>query len=208
MQDSSWWCDDGTRWCWKRLQPWRLINPCHWPVRMHIASVGVSKFCFLLSLAFCGLLLLYIPALQSRARQGDLPLPRPQVKPAQVHPSHLDGVRASSVHAEDADSAERLNRSSAGQGRAIKTELNKNDDHSPIGGTDSRRVLEGGPLPGGKVGQFSGPRDKLDPKDIFIAVKTTRKYHKSRLELLIQTWVSQAKEQVRRPLVIFFVHTL
>ncbi|XP_015234780.1 beta-1,3-N-acetylglucosaminyltransferase radical fringe [Cyprinodon tularosa] len=39
------------------------------------------------------------------------------------------------------------------------------------------------------------PGDRLDLKDIFIAVKTTRKYHRSRLELLIQTWVSQAKEQ-------------
>lgn len=31
--------------------------------------------------------------------------------------------------------------------------------------------------------------------DVFIAVKTTRKYHRSRLELLIQTWISQAKRQ-------------
>ncbi|XP_069809794.1 beta-1,3-N-acetylglucosaminyltransferase radical fringe [Dendropsophus ebraccatus] len=31
--------------------------------------------------------------------------------------------------------------------------------------------------------------------DIFIAVKTTRKYHKSRLDLLLKTWISKAKEQ-------------
>lgn len=31
--------------------------------------------------------------------------------------------------------------------------------------------------------------------DVFIAVKTTRKYHRSRLELLIQTWISQARRQ-------------
>uniref|UniRef100_A0A3Q4I2H9 O-fucosylpeptide 3-beta-N-acetylglucosaminyltransferase n=1 Tax=Neolamprologus brichardi TaxID=32507 RepID=A0A3Q4I2H9_NEOBR len=91
---------------------------------MHIASVGVSKFCFLFSLAFCGLLLLLIPALRPPARQVELPKPRPQVRPAQAGTSH-----------------------------------------------------------------------QLELKDIFIAVKTTRKYHKSRLELLIQTWVSQAKEQ-------------
>ncbi|XP_020773977.2 beta-1,3-N-acetylglucosaminyltransferase radical fringe isoform X2 [Boleophthalmus pectinirostris] len=35
----------------------------------------------------------------------------------------------------------------------------------------------------------------LDIEDVFIAVKTTRKYHKSRLELLIETWVSHAKRQ-------------
>uniref|UniRef100_A0A8D0A2N0 Beta-1,3-N-acetylglucosaminyltransferase n=1 Tax=Sander lucioperca TaxID=283035 RepID=A0A8D0A2N0_SANLU len=106
---------------------------------MHIASLGVSKFCFLFSLAFCGLLLLLIPVLQPPARQVDLPQPRPQVRP---HHVRVPGV---SVHG----------------------------------------------------GRFSGSRsrDLLEFKDIFIAVKTTRKYHKSRLELLIQTWVSQAKEQ-------------
>lgn len=54
-------------------------------------------------------------------------------------------------------------------------------------GTDFRGTL--GELPGPR------PRDQLDMKDIFIAVKTTRKYHKSRLELLVETWVSRAKEQ-------------
>lgn len=40
-------------------------------------------------------------------------------------------------------------------------------------------------------------QDLLVLEDIFIAVKTTRKYHMSRLELLIKTWISQAKEHVR-----------
>ncbi|NXP11165.1 MFNG acetylglucosaminyltransferase, partial [Thinocorus orbignyianus] len=31
--------------------------------------------------------------------------------------------------------------------------------------------------------------------DIFIAVKTTKRFHQSRLELLLDTWISQAKEQ-------------
>ncbi|KAM6472950.1 beta-1,3-N-acetylglucosaminyltransferase radical fringe isoform 2-T6 [Liasis olivaceus] len=38
-------------------------------------------------------------------------------------------------------------------------------------------------------------KEKLELKDIFIAVKTTRKYHKTRLNLLFQTWISQAKGQ-------------
>lgn len=42
----------------------------------------------------------------------------------------------------------------------------------------------------------SRSKEPLGLKDIFIAVKTTRKYHKSRLELLFQTWVSKAREQV------------
>ncbi|XP_075949085.1 beta-1,3-N-acetylglucosaminyltransferase radical fringe isoform X2 [Anarhichas minor] len=158
------------------------------PVRMHIASVGVSKFCFLFSLAFCGLLLLLIPALQPPARQVDLPQPRPQVRPAQAGPSHRVRVPGVSLHAGETDSATELSRSSAG-----RTEGTRDDIHSPKRGMDSKR----GAVPGGKGGRFSGSRsrDPLDFKDIFIAVKTTRKYHKSRLELLIQTWVSRAKEQ-------------
>uniref|UniRef100_A0A8D0ADL0 Beta-1,3-N-acetylglucosaminyltransferase n=2 Tax=Sander lucioperca TaxID=283035 RepID=A0A8D0ADL0_SANLU len=154
---------------------------------MHIASLGVSKFCFLFSLAFCGLLLLLIPVLQPPARQVDLPQPRPQVRP---HHVRVPGV---SVHAGETDSATEPNMSSAGQGRSIETDGTRNDIHSPKRGMDSKM----GALPGGKGGRFSGSRsrDLLEFKDIFIAVKTTRKYHKSRLELLIQTWVSQAKEQ-------------
>ncbi|XP_053309263.1 beta-1,3-N-acetylglucosaminyltransferase radical fringe [Spea bombifrons] len=35
----------------------------------------------------------------------------------------------------------------------------------------------------------------LRVEDLFIAVKTTKKYHKSRLSLLMQTWISRAKLQ-------------
>ncbi|XP_027728808.1 beta-1,3-N-acetylglucosaminyltransferase radical fringe [Vombatus ursinus] len=37
--------------------------------------------------------------------------------------------------------------------------------------------------------------ERLEPRDIFIAVKTTKKYHKSRLELLFRTWISRAQQQ-------------
>lgn len=179
------------------------MNPLHRPVRMHIASVGVSKFCFLFSLAFCGLLLLLIPALQPPARQVDLPQPRPQVRPAQTGLSQHARVPAVSGHAGETDSATGLNRSSAGQGGSIQTEVTRNDNDSPKRATDSK----GGALLGENGGGLSGSRirDLLVLKDIFIAVKTTRKYHKSRLELLIQTWISQAKEQVRRAAAIFLV---
>ncbi|KAM8837814.1 beta-1,3-N-acetylglucosaminyltransferase radical fringe isoform 1-T2 [Spinachia spinachia] len=150
---------------------------------MHLASVGISKFCFLFSLALCGLLLLLIPALQPPTRQVDQPQPRPHIQPARLGPSQH--VRA---HVGETDSATELTMSSLG-----RTEGTRDDVQSPKRSMDSSR----GATPVGKGGAFSGfrSRDPLDFKDIFIAVKTTRKYHKSRLELLIQTWVSQAKEQ-------------
>nr|NP_001081655.1 Xfringe2 protein [Xenopus laevis]AAB38363.1 Xfringe2 [Xenopus laevis] len=38
-------------------------------------------------------------------------------------------------------------------------------------------------------------KEPLQIKDLFIAVKTTKKYHGNRLNLLMQTWISRAKEQ-------------
>ncbi|XP_061565295.1 beta-1,3-N-acetylglucosaminyltransferase radical fringe-like isoform X2 [Cololabis saira] len=49
--------------------------------------------------------------------------------------------------------------------------------------------------PQGPQGPGSRSPETLDLRDVFIAVKTTRKYHQTRLELLLQTWVSQAREQ-------------
>ncbi|XP_074967613.1 beta-1,3-N-acetylglucosaminyltransferase radical fringe [Phalacrocorax aristotelis] len=62
------------------------------------------------------------------------------------------------------------------------------------------RGLAGSPQPARKGRPGPGPaggsgRESLELKDIFIAVKTTRKYHKSRLDLLLQTWISQARGQ-------------
>ncbi|KAF6735113.1 Beta-1,3-N-acetylglucosaminyltransferase radical fringe [Oryzias melastigma] len=137
---------------------------------MHIASVGVSKFCFLLSVALCCLLLLLIPALQPPARQVDPPQPRPRVRP-----------RPAGVSAGAGKGAPPSKLSGGSEDVLIRTKLPKNRNDSPKTG----------------LGPFSRsrPLDKLELEDIFIAVKTTRKYHKSRLELLIHTWVSRAKEQ-------------
>uniref|UniRef100_A0ABI7Z4C7 MFNG O-fucosylpeptide 3-beta-N-acetylglucosaminyltransferase n=2 Tax=Felinae TaxID=338152 RepID=A0ABI7Z4C7_FELCA len=47
-----------------------------------------------------------------------------------------------------------------------------------------------------------GPPSPLSPelqlRDVFITVKTTRAFHHSRLELLLDTWVSRTREQVTR----------
>ncbi|XP_078093542.1 beta-1,3-N-acetylglucosaminyltransferase lunatic fringe-like isoform X2 [Mustelus asterias] len=44
-------------------------------------------------------------------------------------------------------------------------------------------------LPGTHLGK------KVELRDVFIAVKTTHKFHKSRLELLLETWISRAWRQ-------------
>jgi hypothetical protein len=37
----------------------------------------------------------------------------------------------------------------------------------------------------------------IDLDDIFISVKTTQKYHDSRLKMIVKTWFQLAKEQVK-----------
>ncbi|MEE6498151.1 hypothetical protein FKM82_002983 [Ascaphus truei] len=39
------------------------------------------------------------------------------------------------------------------------------------------------------------PLEDISAKDVFIAVKTTKKFHRSRLDLLMDTWISRDKEQ-------------
>lgn len=56
------------------------------------------------------------------------------------------------------------------------------------------------PPPGGAPRPADGPRqppaESLAPHDVFIAVKTTRKFHRARLDLLLETWISRHKEMV------------
>ncbi|XP_061823079.1 beta-1,3-N-acetylglucosaminyltransferase radical fringe isoform X1 [Nerophis lumbriciformis] len=154
---------------------------------MHIASVGVSKVCFLFSLSLCGLLLLLIPALQPKAHQVDLPQPRPQVKTSPNTLQHSTGSPA-----RGAGLTTVLNTNTEKLGAAIKAE--HGNDYREIYSEENSNTVS---IPEGQDSIFPGftSHDLLELKDIFIAVKTTRKYHKSRLELLIQTWISQAKEQ-------------
>lgn len=168
------------------------MNLLCWPVRMHIASVGVSKICFLFSLLFCGLLLFFIPSFQPSARHVNLPQPRRRIRPTQV--GSLSHPRDLAVHVDGAekDSATGLNWSLLDQGGTREAEDGEEDT------VDDQRSQDRWPFSRRKGSGLSLSHDPLVLKDIFIAVKTTRKYHKSRLELLIQTWVSQAKEQVSR----------
>uniref|UniRef100_A0A663MJ25 Fringe-like glycosyltransferase domain-containing protein n=1 Tax=Athene cunicularia TaxID=194338 RepID=A0A663MJ25_ATHCN len=45
-----------------------------------------------------------------------------------------------------------------------------------------------------ETAQYPGTEGNLE--DIFIAVKTTKRFNQSRMELLLDTWISQAREQV------------
>lgn len=166
---------------------------------MHVASVGVSKLCFLSSLALCALLLILIPALQGPQRhQGDLPQPRPYTRPSWTGRVPTDSLGGSAGLAVPSH----LQRSGVGMGTGLSTEkstetrLSTSGDHEPW--RSHHRVAGGlllGAEEGGLKGLGGGSRDPLNPRDVFIAVKTTKKYHRSRLELLLQTWMSQAKEQ-------------
>ncbi|KAL0983892.1 hypothetical protein UPYG_G00134430 [Umbra pygmaea] len=183
---------------------------------MHVSSMGISKLCFLFSLAFCALLLLLIPALQPSQNQGDLPQPRPYSRPARA------GMGVGKTPWRPGDLAVPLQavvgkvtvwrggNDSGGTGRATSRESKTTGQwdqsytagHRDTWGTekdkDSLTGLEGESIhrTGTMAGDgWSQSRDQLELKDIFIAVKTTKKYHKSRLDLLFQTWMSKAKEQ-------------
>lgn len=41
------------------------------------------------------------------------------------------------------------------------------------------------------------PAEDISANDIFIAVKTTKKFHQSRLNLLLDTWISRNMQQVK-----------
>lgn len=43
------------------------------------------------------------------------------------------------------------------------------------------------------------PQQSLKLNDIFIAVKTTGRFHKIRLALLLETWISRTKDHVSAP---------
>ncbi|KAL2775641.1 beta-1,3-N-acetylglucosaminyltransferase manic fringe isoform 2 [Daubentonia madagascariensis] len=49
-----------------------------------------------------------------------------------------------------------------------------------------------------ELSQPSPGSQELQLQDVFIAVKTTRAFHRSRVELLLDTWISRTREQVTR----------
>ncbi|XP_023646450.1 beta-1,3-N-acetylglucosaminyltransferase radical fringe [Paramormyrops kingsleyae] len=168
---------------------------------MLFSRVGVSKLCFLLSLAFCAFLLLLIPGLQLPLRHVEIPKPRPHSQsPAgdAGRPGQLLGlatglhlnIRASAAGDTGATPPSRTLRS--GEADSSSSAVGSGGTFAR-NGQNSLQALDGDARRAGPV--RSHLRDQLQLGDIFIAVKTTKKYHKSRLDLLFQTWVSKAKEQ-------------
>uniref|UniRef100_A0A8D0L2E7 Beta-1,3-N-acetylglucosaminyltransferase n=1 Tax=Sphenodon punctatus TaxID=8508 RepID=A0A8D0L2E7_SPHPU len=60
--------------------------------------------------------------------------------------------------------------------------------------TRVRREAAGGPAAQGGAGRQRPPLEEISARDVFIAVKTTKKFHRSRLELLLDTWISRNKD--------------
>uniref|UniRef100_A0A5F9DR28 LFNG O-fucosylpeptide 3-beta-N-acetylglucosaminyltransferase n=1 Tax=Oryctolagus cuniculus TaxID=9986 RepID=A0A5F9DR28_RABIT len=62
----------------------------------------------------------------------------------------------------------------------------------------ARASRDAAPPPGRAPRRVDGapraPAEPLAPRDVFIAVKTTRKFHRARLDLLLETWISRHKE--------------
>lgn len=58
--------------------------------------------------------------------------------------------------------------------------------------TRERRAISGPPRRNAAL----VPVELLTPSDLFIAVKTTRRYHGQRLGLLLDTWISRNMQQV------------
>ncbi|XP_009896321.2 beta-1,3-N-acetylglucosaminyltransferase radical fringe [Dryobates pubescens] len=141
------------------------------------SCLGLRKACFLLSVSAAALLLLLLPRGQPPAapRRRPPPAAGPSGPPLQ-----RAGPGGSGVHGTRAGSR---GEPSGGLGAVV-------------GGRGGGLTASPQPVLKSRLRPAGGSaRESLELKDIFIAVKTTRKYHKSRLDLLLQTWISQARGQ-------------
>ncbi|XP_015275856.1 PREDICTED: beta-1,3-N-acetylglucosaminyltransferase radical fringe [Gekko japonicus] len=166
---------------------------------MSCSCIWFSKICFLLSVIFCAILLLLIPKFQANWRPRSYPQPHP--------PSVFSASNKSEVQSQQAESnsVDNLNDETNNIVPFVKEELIQEwTPHVIDTGRSSlkanSKMNESPSNPWYNRVNHVGPdnisaKEKLELKDIFIAVKTTRKYHKTRLNLLFQTWISQAQGQ-------------
>uniref|UniRef100_A0A8C5SXC7 Beta-1,3-N-acetylglucosaminyltransferase n=1 Tax=Laticauda laticaudata TaxID=8630 RepID=A0A8C5SXC7_LATLA len=161
---------------------------------MSFSCIRLSKICFLLSVITCTLLLLLIPKFQSSWRFKIYPQPHPSLifntfnkndTPLQQvefnSPNLLDAGIDNIVPLTKENLLEKWNHYVTDTGKFhLKPNGKINERPHNVIYTESAEI---------------SAKKKLELKDIFIAVKTTRKYHKTRLNLLFQTWISQAKGQ-------------
>lgn len=174
-------------------------GPLGW--RMSFSCIRLSKICFLLSVIFCAVLLLLLPKFQNSWKRN-YPQPRPPVvfNASSKTDIPLQHVESSSVdHLEDETNnivplvkkelVKKWTHYATDTGKP-KLKANRKMNDSPVNPLHNVAKDHMGP-------DEVSAKEKLELKDIFIAIKTTRKYHKTRLNLLFQTWISQAKGQVR-----------
>ncbi|XP_048348169.1 beta-1,3-N-acetylglucosaminyltransferase radical fringe isoform X1 [Sphaerodactylus townsendi] len=166
---------------------------------MSCSYIRFSKICFLLSVIFCAVLLLLIPKFQANWRPGSYPQPHP--------PSVSSALNTSGVQLQQAESSlvDNLNDETNNIVPFVKEELIQewsphaiDTGRSSLKANSKMNEIPINPWYNGmnQVGSDEvSAKEKLELKDLFIAVKTTRKYHKTRLNLLFQTWISQAQGQ-------------
>lgn len=163
---------------------------------MSFSCIRLTKICFLLSVITCTVLLLLIPKFQSSWRFKIYPQPRPSLvfNTSNKDDTLLQQVEFNSPNPLDAEIDNIV--------PLTKENLLEKWNHyfTDTGGSHLKANGKINKRPHNVIHMKSAEvsaKEKLDLKDIFIAVKTTRKYHKTRLNLLFQTWISQAKGQVR-----------
>ncbi|XP_049495088.1 beta-1,3-N-acetylglucosaminyltransferase lunatic fringe [Panthera uncia] len=126
---------------------------------------------------------------------GHQPLPAPchppQLCPQAPVPAHSSTAPAGAAPAPGLEAAA----AAAAAPAALAREVHSLSEYFSLL-TRARR--DAGPPPGGAPRPADGhpppPAEPLAPHDVFIAVKTTRKFHRSRLDLLLETWISRHKQ--------------
>ncbi|XP_007434245.1 beta-1,3-N-acetylglucosaminyltransferase radical fringe isoform X2 [Python bivittatus] len=161
---------------------------------MSFSCIRLSKICFLLSVITCTVLLLLIPKFQSSWRFRIYPQPRLSLV---FNSSNKNDIPLQQV---EFNSPDPLDAEINNIVPLIKQNLLEKWSHYVIDTSGSHLKTNGkiNERPHSVIHTETAEvstKEKLELKDIFIAVKTTRKYHKTRLNLLFQTWISQAKGQ-------------
>ncbi|XP_039200284.1 beta-1,3-N-acetylglucosaminyltransferase radical fringe isoform X1 [Crotalus tigris] len=161
---------------------------------MSFSCIRLTKICFLFSVITCTVLLLLIPKFQSSWRFKIYPQPRPSLvfNASNKDETPLQQVEFNSPNPLDAEVDNIV--------PLTKENILEKWNHyvTDIGGSHLKANGKINKRPHNVIHMKSAEvsaKEKLELKDIFIAVKTTRKYHKTRLNLLLQTWISQAKGQ-------------
>ncbi|XP_072098174.1 beta-1,3-N-acetylglucosaminyltransferase radical fringe isoform X1 [Mobula birostris] len=181
---------------------------------MRLRGSANSKLCFLLCLTLCSSLLLLVglqqwgrqdlqvsnfgqPFRQSAKRFGNASQDRSIFQEEKRAGALPGGFRSySNTAAERGHSWHRY----ATAGRSHRTHVkekgpvNRPPQRDQAGSTSEEEGAVLWDAPWHSI--YTGPgKHKMQLSDIFIAVKTTRKYHKARLDLLFQTWISLVQNQ-------------